>query len=49
VTLVGYNYLSEKVKELIADMEIRATQISNILCKLRDEEGQNNETKSLAA
>ncbi len=31
VTLVFYNYLTEKVKEIIADMEIRATQLLNIL------------------
>ncbi len=31
VTLVGYNLLTERVKEIIADMEARATQILNIL------------------
>lgn len=31
ITLIGYNYLTEKVKEVIADMEIRATQLMNIL------------------
>ena len=31
ITLIGYNYLSEKVKEIISDMEIRATQLMNIL------------------
>ena len=35
VTLVGYNYLTEKVKEIIAEMEIRATQLLNILAGLR--------------
>ncbi len=39
VTLVGYNYLTEKVKEIIADMEIRATQLMNILASLRGKEG----------
>lgn len=37
VTLVGYNYLTEKVKEIIAEMEIRATQLMNILAGLRGE------------
>ncbi|MBC8104872.1 MAG: MotA/TolQ/ExbB proton channel family protein [Cytophagales bacterium] len=36
ITLVGYNYLTEKVKEIIADMEIRATQLMNILVSLRN-------------
>jgi biopolymer transport protein ExbB len=31
ISLIGYNYLTEKVKEIIADMEIRATQLLNIL------------------
>lgn len=31
VTLIGYNLLTERVKEIIADMETRATQILNIL------------------
>lgn len=35
ITLVGYNYLTEKVKEIIAEMEIRATQLMNILAGLR--------------
>ena len=34
ITLIGYNYLTEKVKEVIADMEIRATQLMNILVGL---------------
>ena len=34
ITLIGYNYLSEKVKEIIADMEIRATQLMNILVNI---------------
>lgn len=34
-TLIGYNYLTEKVREIIADMEIRATQLLNILVNLR--------------
>jgi len=43
VTLVGYNYLSEKVKEIIAEMEIRATQLMNILASLRNGEGVRGE------
>jgi len=31
VTLIGYNALSEKVKTIVADMEVRATQLLNIL------------------
>jgi biopolymer transport protein ExbB len=43
VTLVGYNYLTEKVKEIIADMEIRATQLMNILASLGPREGRLSE------
>ena len=43
VTLIGYNYLTEKVKEIIADMEIRATQLMNILASLRGAEGLRGE------
>ncbi len=39
VTLVFYNYLTEVVKEIIADMEIRATQLLNILAVMRANEG----------
>lgn len=35
ITLIGYNYLTEKVKEIIAEMEIRATQLMNTLVTLR--------------
>jgi len=35
VTLIGYNYLSEKVKEIISEMETRATQLLNILINIR--------------
>lgn len=35
MTLLAYNYLTEKVKEIIADMEVRATQLLNILANLR--------------
>ena len=43
VTLIAYNYLTEKVKEIIADMEIRATQLMNILAGLRSTEGIRGE------
>ena len=36
VTLPFYNYLSERVQEIIADMETRATQLLNILARQRD-------------
>lgn len=47
VTLVGYNYLTEKVKEIIADMEIRATQLMNILCNTTDGCGPDRRGKEL--
>lgn len=34
VTLIAYNFLTEKVKEIIAEMETRATQLLNILAGL---------------
>lgn len=37
VTLVGYNALTERVRDIIAEMEIRATQLLNILAGLRTE------------
>ena len=43
VTLVGYNYLTERVKEIIAEMEIRANQVMNILANLRSGEGIRSE------
>ena len=43
VTLVGYNFLTEKVKEIIAEMEIRATQLMNILAGMRGGEGTRGE------
>ena len=49
VTLVGYNYLGEKVKEIIADMEIRATQLMNILASLRGAEGTRGEAAASRA
>ncbi|RYG68454.1 MotA/TolQ/ExbB proton channel family protein [bacterium] len=38
VTLPVYNYLTEKVKEIISEMEVRATQLLNILANLRSKE-----------
>ncbi|HET6384703.1 MAG TPA: MotA/TolQ/ExbB proton channel family protein [Armatimonadota bacterium] len=35
VTLPGYNYLTERVKEIISQMEIAATQLLNILANLQ--------------
>jgi biopolymer transport protein ExbB len=49
VTLVGYNYLTEKVKEIIAEMEIRATQLMNILVGLRGGEGSVREAATARA
>lgn len=43
VTLVGYNWLTERIKEIIADMEARATQILNILANLQGEEEHSRE------
>ena len=43
VTLIGYNYLTEQVKQIIADMEVRATQLMNILANLRGAEGIRGE------
>jgi len=41
VTLPGYNYLTELVTEIIAEMEIRATQLLNILAHLRESEARH--------
>ena len=49
VTLIGYNYLTEKVKEVIADMEVRATQLMNILAGLRGAEGRRGEVATARA
>ncbi len=49
VTLVGYNYLTEKVKEIIAEMEIRATQLMNILAGIRGGEGVRGEVTASRA
>jgi biopolymer transport protein ExbB len=49
VTLIGYNYLTERVKEVIADMEVRATQLLNILADLRGAEGRRGEITAARA
>ncbi len=49
VTLIGYNYLTEQVKQAIAEMEIRATQIMNILANLRTGEGLRGEVAASRA
>jgi biopolymer transport protein ExbB len=41
-TLIGYNYLTEKVKEIVGDMEVRATQLLNTLASLRARTGDIN-------
>lgn len=46
LTLPCYNYLSERVKEIIAEMEARATQILNILANLKSAEERSHETAS---
>lgn len=38
VTLPVYNYLTERVKEIISEMEVRATQLLNILATLHSRE-----------
>lgn len=42
-TLIGYNILTERVKEVITDMEVRATQLMNTLASLRGTEGRRGE------
>ena len=49
VTLIGYNYLTEQVKQVIADMEVRATQLMNILAGLRGSEGRRGEVATARA
>lgn len=41
VNLPVYNYLTEKVREIIADIEVRATQLLNILANLREAQGRD--------
>ncbi len=49
VTLIGYNYLTEQVKQVIADMEVRATQLLNTLASLRNAEGRRSEVSAARA
>lgn len=46
VTLVGYNYLNERVKHAVEAMEIRSTQLLNVIA---DIEERRNEIKSISA
>lgn len=46
VTLVGYNYLNERVKRAIEMMELRATQMYNALADLEE---RKNEIPALSA
>ncbi len=46
VTLVGYNYLNERVKRATEAMEIRATQFQNVLADLEE---RMNEIKPISA
>lgn len=41
-TLPVYNYLTDRVKEIIAEMEIRATQLLNILATVRSQNPQES-------
>ncbi len=43
VTLPFYNYLSERVREIISDMETRATQLLNILAAVQNEQDRKGE------
>ena len=42
-TLPFFNYLSERVRVIIADMETRATQLLNILASVHDAESRKGE------
>ncbi len=46
VTLIGYNYLTEKAKNVISDMEIYGTRLVNILSSDTEE---RNEAKAVGA
>lgn len=48
-TLPVYNILTERVKEIISEMEVRATQLLNILVTNRSIEDQKRETKATRA
>jgi biopolymer transport protein ExbB len=43
-----YNYLTEKVKEIIAEMEVSATQLLNILASLREMEGRPGDGEGIS-
>ena len=46
-TLPVYNYLTEKVKEVVSEMETRATQLLNILANKRDAEAKQTVNKTI--
>lgn len=46
VTLVCYNYLNERVKHCVEAMEIRGTQVTNVIADCQE---QRNEIKPLSA
>ncbi len=46
VTLVSYNYLTESVKRCVEDMEMRATQMTNVIADVQE---RRNEIKTLSA
>ena len=47
VNLPVYNYLTEKVKEIISDIEVRATQLLNILANLREHHAPDATTANI--
>jgi biopolymer transport protein ExbB len=48
-TLIAYNYFNERVKYIIEQIELRATQIVNVFSDILEEEGGHHEVKSLSA
>lgn len=48
-TLPFYNYLSERVKELVADIEFRSTQMLNLYAALKYEDRANQEPDPVRA
>jgi biopolymer transport protein ExbB len=49
VTLVGYNYLVERVKTIVSDMETRATQLLNMLAEQRYASADRGTAQQLVA
>lgn len=46
VTLPAYNYLTERVREIIADMETRTTQLLNIISDIKASGGKSETSAS---